>query len=241
MSKREDFLNNLGFIGRYYTDTGLYYFATRWYDASTGRFLEMAPVLSEAGLMNMYEYCGNNPANVTDRYGEWIIEDVFGVTLKEFLEYGVMGKEPEVVKTPSPADTEPVKLSEEAKKNYSSNSKTGTGEDVNLGAEKSDTDLIKRFQKMMLEESEKLRKEYGIIEVKLIPQKGQAAAGAFILIVGVPITVAGGTIIGISVAEGPIGGFGVVHGGMMMGIGIEMIGIGSEMIKTESRIKWENK
>ncbi len=54
------------------TDTGLYYFATRWYDASKGRFLEMDPVLSEAGLMNMYEYCGNNPANVTDRYGEWI-------------------------------------------------------------------------------------------------------------------------------------------------------------------------
>jgi RHS repeat-associated protein len=54
----------------YDSDTGLYYFAARWYDPRIGRFLEMDPVLSETGMMNMYEYCGSNPASVTDRWGE---------------------------------------------------------------------------------------------------------------------------------------------------------------------------
>jgi len=61
-------------------DTGLYYFAARWpvrrsiceggYDPNTGRFLQMDPVITETGLINMYDYCNNNPLNVTDRYGE---------------------------------------------------------------------------------------------------------------------------------------------------------------------------
>src|SRR5450759_4821905 len=53
----------------YDNDTGLYYFVARWYDPHAGRFLEMDPVLSESGLMNMYDYCGNNPVNNMDRYG----------------------------------------------------------------------------------------------------------------------------------------------------------------------------
>jgi RHS repeat-associated protein len=52
------------------TDTGLYYFHARWYDGKIGRFLEMDPVLSETGLINMYEYCANNPASLTDRDGK---------------------------------------------------------------------------------------------------------------------------------------------------------------------------
>jgi RHS repeat-associated protein len=54
----------------YDTDTGFYYFAARWYDPKIGRFLEMDPMLSEQGMMNMYEYCASNPASLTDRWGE---------------------------------------------------------------------------------------------------------------------------------------------------------------------------
>jgi RHS repeat-associated protein len=59
----------------YDSDTGLYYFHARWYDPKTARFLEMDPVITEAGLMNMYEYCASNPNN-TDRYGEFSFNDV---------------------------------------------------------------------------------------------------------------------------------------------------------------------
>jgi RHS repeat-associated protein len=68
--------------------TGLYYFAARCYDPKVGRFLEMDPVLSEGGMMNMYDYCGNNPGNVVDRYGESWFENMFGVTWDEFKKYG---------------------------------------------------------------------------------------------------------------------------------------------------------
>ena len=71
-------------------DTGLYYFAARWpvrrsiceggYDPDTGRFLQMDPVITEIGLINMYDYCNNNPLNVTDRYGEVIpVPAIIGV------------------------------------------------------------------------------------------------------------------------------------------------------------------
>ncbi len=54
----------------YDPDTGLYYFAARWYDANTGRFIENDPVLEGNNIINTYEYCANNPTNLIDRYGE---------------------------------------------------------------------------------------------------------------------------------------------------------------------------
>jgi len=59
-------------------DTGLYYFAARWYAPDTGRFLQMDPVITETGLINMYDYCNNNPLNITDRYGEfWSLSEMW--------------------------------------------------------------------------------------------------------------------------------------------------------------------
>jgi RHS repeat-associated protein len=81
----------------YDSDTGLYYFHARWYDGKNGRFLEMDPVVNEKTILNMYEYCANNPATLTDIYGEDWFEDTFHVTWKEFVDYGVEKKEPSEV------------------------------------------------------------------------------------------------------------------------------------------------
>jgi RHS repeat-associated protein len=50
------------------SDTGLYYFGYRWYDPDTGRFLCRDP-LREAGGLNLYAYCQNDPINAVDPLG----------------------------------------------------------------------------------------------------------------------------------------------------------------------------
>jgi len=63
-----DFL--FGFTGqRYDLDTGLYDYGKRWYDAALGRFLSEDPWGFDAGDMNLYRYCGNNPVNNIDPDG----------------------------------------------------------------------------------------------------------------------------------------------------------------------------
>ncbi len=65
-------------------DAGLYYFAARWYDGKTGRFVEMDPVVNDKTIINMYDYCGNNVLNVTDVYGENWFADVINKVVDFF-------------------------------------------------------------------------------------------------------------------------------------------------------------
>jgi len=58
------------FQGREYSQaTGLYNFRARWYDSNIGRWLSKDPIGLEGGL-NLYVFCGNNPVNFVDPWGE---------------------------------------------------------------------------------------------------------------------------------------------------------------------------
>jgi RHS repeat-associated protein len=57
------------YTGREYdSETGLYYFRARYYDANTGRFLQEDPI-GLAGGMNLYLYVNSNPINYVDPLG----------------------------------------------------------------------------------------------------------------------------------------------------------------------------
>lgn len=49
-------------------ETGLYYYRARYYDPASGRFVSEDPIGFEGG-MNLYEYVGDNPANLRDPFG----------------------------------------------------------------------------------------------------------------------------------------------------------------------------
>jgi len=61
--------NRFLFTGREFdSETGLYYYRARYYNPYIGRFLQTDPVGYAAGI-NLYRYCGNNPARFTDPLG----------------------------------------------------------------------------------------------------------------------------------------------------------------------------
>jgi len=63
-----DFL--FGFTGQPYDPaTGMYNYGKRWYDTGLGRFASEDPTGFDAGDMNLYRYCGNNPLNNIDPDG----------------------------------------------------------------------------------------------------------------------------------------------------------------------------
>ena len=52
---------------------GLMNYRTRYYDASSGRFIGRDPIGYRAGDANTYRYCGGNPTARTDRFGtDWL-------------------------------------------------------------------------------------------------------------------------------------------------------------------------
>ena len=58
------------FQGREYSHaTGLYNFRARWYDSNIGRWLSKDPIGLEGGV-NLYVFCGNDPVNFVDPWGE---------------------------------------------------------------------------------------------------------------------------------------------------------------------------
>lgn len=74
-------------------ETGLYYLNARFYDPSTGRFLNPDSYRGEAAdpmSLHLYAYCANNPVNMVDPTGhaaETVLDVVFlGISLKEYLE-----------------------------------------------------------------------------------------------------------------------------------------------------------
>jgi len=50
-------------------ETGLYYYRARYYDASTGRFLQKDPIGFKGGDPVLYSYTGNMPTRFADPFG----------------------------------------------------------------------------------------------------------------------------------------------------------------------------
>ena len=55
-------------------ESGLYYYRARYYDATTGRFLQKDPLGLDAGI-NLYAYVDNNPVNLIDPHGLYILNN----------------------------------------------------------------------------------------------------------------------------------------------------------------------
>jgi len=51
------------------SETGLYYYRARYYDAATGRFLQKDPIGLGGGDVNFYNYVRSNPPRLTDPFG----------------------------------------------------------------------------------------------------------------------------------------------------------------------------
>lgn len=67
-------VNPLQFTGRELdAETGLYYYRARYYDPSTGRFLNEDPTGFNGGI-NLYGCVGNDPINKTDPDGTGIVD-----------------------------------------------------------------------------------------------------------------------------------------------------------------------
>ena len=67
--------NPFRYRGYYYdAETGFYYLQSRYYDPTTGRFLNADGYINANGDLqgfNMYAYCSNNPVMYADYTGEW--------------------------------------------------------------------------------------------------------------------------------------------------------------------------
>jgi len=67
-------VNPFLFSTKYYDwETGFYYFISRYYDPSTGRWLSRDPSEEEGGI-NLYAFVANDAVNSTDFLGLWKIE-----------------------------------------------------------------------------------------------------------------------------------------------------------------------
>ena len=68
--KRRRFANHYTYTGRRFdSETGLYYYRNRYYDAQLGRFVSRDPAGYEGSEWNLYEYCASDPILRTDPSG----------------------------------------------------------------------------------------------------------------------------------------------------------------------------
>ncbi|WP_425216263.1 RHS repeat-associated core domain-containing protein [Tumidithrix helvetica] len=51
------------------SETGLYYYRSRYYDSVVGRFISEDPIGFAGGDANLYRYVGNSATNAIDPYG----------------------------------------------------------------------------------------------------------------------------------------------------------------------------
>jgi len=62
--------NVVKYTGREFdSESGLYYYRNRYYDANMGRFISEDPMGFSSGTINFYNYVGNNPINFIDPLG----------------------------------------------------------------------------------------------------------------------------------------------------------------------------
>jgi RHS repeat-associated protein len=63
-------VNPFTYTGREFdTETGLYYYRSRYYDSNIGRFISEDPIDFSGGDNNLYGYVSNDPINLTDPSG----------------------------------------------------------------------------------------------------------------------------------------------------------------------------
>ena len=60
-------------------ESGLYYYRARYYDPENGRFLSGDPLGFGGGDLNLYRYVLNNPLNLVDPDGEFVVIPVYVV------------------------------------------------------------------------------------------------------------------------------------------------------------------
>jgi RHS repeat-associated protein len=78
--------NRFMFTGReYFPELGLYDYRHRFYDPWLGRFLQVDPTGFDAGDMNLFRYCGDDPIDRTDPTGLYRI-DPRGLTPEQIKE-----------------------------------------------------------------------------------------------------------------------------------------------------------
>ena len=91
--------NPFRYRGYFYdVETGLYYLQTRYYDPEIGRFLNMDDISyadpEQFHGLNLYAYCGNDPVNKIDIYGNISIKIGRWATALEYfssISLGVLG------------------------------------------------------------------------------------------------------------------------------------------------------
>src|SRR5205814_6567447 len=58
---------------QWYSELGLYDLRNRFYSPVFGRFLQPDPIDFDGDPTNLYRYCGNNPSNRSDPFGEIVV------------------------------------------------------------------------------------------------------------------------------------------------------------------------
>jgi RHS repeat-associated protein len=72
------------------SELGLYYYKARFYSPTLGRFLQSDPVGYQSDL-NLYAYVGNDPVNLTDPTGEFIVGALLGAAIETTLQLNANG------------------------------------------------------------------------------------------------------------------------------------------------------
>ena len=89
--------------GYYYdSDTGLYYLQSRYYDPQTGRFLNTDDRLNTDSVLgyNTFAYCENNPVNMSDPTGHFILAAcIIGGAIIGAITGGAIGASVSKIKT----------------------------------------------------------------------------------------------------------------------------------------------
>jgi RHS repeat-associated protein len=84
--------SRFGFTGREFdSETGLYYYRSRYYDSVVGRFISEDPISFAGGDANLSRYVGNSPMNGTDPYGFQSAGTKNDTNIVELIFWGIVG------------------------------------------------------------------------------------------------------------------------------------------------------